>query len=235
MITPPCAWAICCRSRANLVKYWVNSAGNWLWIQTRRGFSVVCWTGAAHVLSLQLIPMLTANMGVYRQTSSTAKSFRQLVKSSSTRFFRPFFHLACIGRFRCSQWPSSATWWPKQQQWLRRSAVRASVDLQTWFSTLGHGGKYVVQKRETKAINKLCVREIRSLSFVCVELPFLEFCGRNLVCFGTAYNFDRGRHWQIRAGGRKGTHACCAFHACRRQINLAPRVYSAFKMALSRH
>ena len=86
----------------------------------------------------------------------------------------------------------------------------------------------MVQKRETKAINELCVREILSLSFVCMELPFFEFCGRNLVCFGSAYNFDRGRHWQIRAGSRKGTHARCVFHACRREINLAPRVYSAF-------
>ena len=30
----------------------------------------------------------------------------------------------------------------------------------------------MVQKKETKAIDKLCVREILSLSFVCVELPF---------------------------------------------------------------
>jgi len=51
------------------------------------------------------------------------------------------------------------------------------------------GGKYVVQKRETKAINKLCVREILSLSFVCGAY-FFEFRGRNVVCFGIAYNFD---------------------------------------------
>lgn len=51
----------------------------------------------------------------------------------------------------------------------------------------------MVQKRETKAINKLCVREILSLSFVCGAY-FFEFRGRNLVCFGIAYNFD----WQIR-------------------------------------
>ena len=49
----------------------------------------------------------------------------------------------------------------------------------------------MVQKRETKAINKLCVREILSLSFVC-GASFFEFRGRNLVCFGFAYNFDRG-------------------------------------------
>ena len=120
-----------------------------------------------------------------------------------------FFHLACIGRFRCSHWPSSATWWPKQQQWLRRSAARASVDFQTWFSPLVQGGKYVVQKRETKAINKLCVREILSLSFVCGAY-FFEFRGRNLVCFGIAYNFDGGRHWQALANSRRrqGRHAC---------------------------
>ena len=64
----------------------------------------------------------------------------------------------------------------------------------------------MVQKRETKAINKLCVREILSLSFVCGAY-FFEFRGRNLVCFGIAFNFDWGRHIQIRAGSREGTHA----------------------------
>ena len=71
----------------------------------------------------------------------------------------------------------------------------------------------MVQKRGTKAINKLCVREILSLSFVCGAY-FFEFRGRKLVCFGIEYNFDRGRHWQIRAGSREGTHAHCVFHAC---------------------
>ena len=47
----------------------------------------------------------------------------------------------------------------------------------------------MAQKRETKAINKLCVREIVSLSFVCGAY-FFEFRGRNLVCFGIAYNFN---------------------------------------------
>ena len=47
----------------------------------------------------------------------------------------------------------------------------------------------MVQKRETKAINKLCFREILSLSFVCGAY-FLEFRGRNLVCFVIAYNFN---------------------------------------------
>ena len=47
----------------------------------------------------------------------------------------------------------------------------------------------MVQKRETKAINKLCVREVQSLSFVC-RAYFFEFRGRNLVCFGIAYNFN---------------------------------------------
>ena len=47
----------------------------------------------------------------------------------------------------------------------------------------------MVQKRETKAINKLCVREILSLSFVCGAY-FFEFRGRNLVCFVIAYNFN---------------------------------------------
>ena len=47
----------------------------------------------------------------------------------------------------------------------------------------------MVQKREAKAINKLCVREILSLSFVCGAY-FFEFRGRNLVCFVIAYNFN---------------------------------------------
>ena len=46
-----------------------------------------------------------------------------------------------------------------------------------------------MQKRETKAINKLCVREILSLSCVCGAY-FFEFRGQNLVCFGIAYNFN---------------------------------------------
>ena len=40
----------------------------------------------------------------------------------------------------------------------------------------------MVQKRETKAINKVCVCEISSLSFVCGAY-FFEFRGWNLVCF----------------------------------------------------
>ena len=38
-------------------------------------------------------------------------------------------------------------------------------------------------------MNKLCVREILSLSFVCGAY-FFELRGRNLVCFGIAYNFN---------------------------------------------
>ena len=47
----------------------------------------------------------------------------------------------------------------------------------------------MLQKRETKAINKLCIREILSLFFVCGAY-FFEFRGRNLVCFVIAYNFN---------------------------------------------
>ena len=47
----------------------------------------------------------------------------------------------------------------------------------------------MVQKRETKVINKLCVHEILSLSFVCGAY-FFEFRGRNLVRFVVAYNFN---------------------------------------------
>ena len=46
-----------------------------------------------------------------------------------------------------------------------------------------------MKKRDTKAINKLCVPEILSLSFVC-GVYFFEFRGWNLVCFGIAYNFN---------------------------------------------
>ena len=38
-------------------------------------------------------------------------------------------------------------------------------------------------------INKLCVREILSLYFLCGAY-FFEFRGRNLVCFVIAYNFN---------------------------------------------
>ena len=44
-----------------------------------------------------------------------------------------------------------------------------------------------MQKRETKAIDKRCVCEILSLSFVCGAY-FFESRGWNLVCFGIAYN-----------------------------------------------
>ena len=63
----------------------------------------------------------------------------------------------------------------------------------------------MVQKRDTKAINKLCVREIVSLSFVC-EAYFFEFRGRNLVCFGIAYNFN-GKF----APEARKTRMCTAF------------------------
>ena len=59
----------------------------------------------------------------------------------------------------------------------------------------------MVQKRETKAINKLCAREILSLSFVCGAY-FFEFRGRNLVCFVITYNFN-GKY-----AGKQGRHAC---------------------------
>ena len=69
------------------------------------------------------------------------------------------------------------------------------------------GGKYVVQKRETKAINKLCVREILSLSFVCGAY-FFKFPESSLFWYRVKFR------WQIRAGSREGTHAHCVFHAC---------------------
>ena len=60
----------------------------------------------------------------------------------------------------------------------------------------------MVQKRETKAINKLCVRKILSLSIVCGAY-FFEFRSWNLVCFVVAYNFN-GKF----APERQGRHAC---------------------------
>ena len=51
----------------------------------------------------------------------------------------------------------------------------------------------MVQKRETKAINKLCVREILSLSFVCGAY-FFEFRG-----LGEAHANSRRK---------QGRHAC---------------------------
>ena len=55
--------------------------------------------------------------------------------------------------------------------------------------------------KETKAINKLCVREILSLSFVRGAYCF-EFRGRNLVCFVIAYNFKANMR------RKQGRHAC---------------------------
>ena len=63
----------------------------------------------------------------------------------------------------------------------------------------------MVQKRETKAINKLRVREILSLSFVCGAY-FFEFRGRNLVCFVIAYNFNGKYAPDLRR--KQGRHAC---------------------------
>ena len=65
----------------------------------------------------------------------------------------------------------------------------------------------MVQKRETKAINKLCVREILSLSFVCGAY-FFEFRGRNLVCFLIAYNFNGNMR------RKQGRHACALRFSC---------------------
>ena len=60
----------------------------------------------------------------------------------------------------------------------------------------------MVQKRETKAINKLCVREILILSFVCGAY-FFEFRGRNLVCFGIAHEEEHANSRR-----KQGRHAC---------------------------
>ena len=82
----------------------------------------------------------------------------------------------------------------------------------------------MVQKRETKAINKLCVGEILSLSFVCGAY-FFEFRGRNLVCFGIAYNFNR--KFTSEAGkGRMGT---AFFHACRVTLHPGERNYAVLE------
>ena len=70
----------------------------------------------------------------------------------------------------------------------------------------------MVQKRETKAINKLCVREILSLSFVCGAY-FFEFRGRNLVCFVIAYNFN-GKY----APEAGKTRMCTAFFTCAKRV-----------------
>ena len=45
------------------------------------------------------------------------------------------------------------------------------------------------KREKLKQLNKPSVREILSLSFVCGAY-FFEFRGRNLVCFGIAYNFN---------------------------------------------
>ena len=69
----------------------------------------------------------------------------------------------------------------------------------------------MVQKRETKAINKLWVREILSLSFVCGAY-FFEFRGRNLVCFVIAYNFNDKYVPDLRR--KQGRHSCALRFSC---------------------
>ena len=73
----------------------------------------------------------------------------------------------------------------------------------------------MVQKRETKAIDKLCVREILSLSFVCGAY-FFEFRGRNLVCFNGKYAPEAGK-----------THMRTAFFMCAvsKQGHLQPHLH----------
>ena len=75
-----------------------------------------------------------------------------------------------------------------------------------------------MQKRETKAIPKLCVREILSLSFACGAYSF-EFRGRNLVCFAIAIVLLTmvSRIISMANSRRKqGRHACALrFHPCR--------------------
>ena len=67
----------------------------------------------------------------------------------------------------------------------------------------------MVQKRETKAINKLCVREILSLSFMCGAY-FFEFRRRDLICFVIAYNFNSVQ-WHKFAPEAGKTRMCTAF------------------------
>ena len=89
----------------------------------------------------------------------------------------------------------------------------------------------MVQKRETKAINKLCVREILSLSFVC-EAYFFEFRGRNLVCFVIAYNF-KGKYAPEAGKTRMRTAfftraVLCTVKAKKVNKNLQQRTLSGF-------
>ena len=75
----------------------------------------------------------------------------------------------------------------------------------------------MVQKRETKANNKLCVCEVLSLSFVCGAY-FFEFRGRNLVCFVIAYNFN-GKY----APEAGKTRMCTAFFFFFYKCNICSR------------
>ena len=88
----------------------------------------------------------------------------------------------------------------------------------------------MVQKRETKAINKLCVREILSLSFVCGAY-FFEFRGRILVCFVIAYNFN-GKYAPEAGKTRMRTH--CVFHACPMAIHENKETMESTKPELQR-
>ena len=100
----------------------------------------------------------------------------------------------------------------------------------------------MVQKRETKAINKLSVREILSLSFVCGAY-FFEFRGLNLVCFVIAYNFngkyapEAGKSRMRTAFFTRAGHANSWMRECEARASLAPRIsrghfFTRFSFAL---
>ena len=71
----------------------------------------------------------------------------------------------------------------------------------------------MVQRRETKDINKLCVCEILRLSLVCGAY-FFEFRGRNLVCFDIAYNFNGKSAPEAGKARMRTAFLTCVYNYC---------------------
>ena len=78
-------------------------------------------------------------------------------------------------------------------------------------------------------LNKLSVREILSLSFVCGAY-FFEFRGLNLVCFVIAYNFN-GKYAPEAGKTRMCKHVHCVFHACLQRDSREPLVPRAHDLS----
>ena len=90
----------------------------------------------------------------------------------------------------------------------------------------------MVQKRETKAINKLCVREILSLSFVCGAY-FFEFRGRKFVLVSRIISIGGGTCKFAPEAGKARMRT--AFFTRVHQSTFEPRTYTQIHTATGVH